>query len=200
MESVLESVGYVGIFASVFIECGFLPGLVLPLPGFSLLFTASVFAASGQMDLPTIIIIGIIAAILGYASGYFTGLKYGRKLFFEKETRKYFTRQQGEMTERFMKKYGYTTLIISRFLPIMHSLAPLLSGVAKTPLLPFMIVNVVGGVAWVLTATLLGYYMGQTIPGAQYFAIPLVIAVLWLVNTRSGHKILMRIAHKVESL
>lgn len=188
-QELLESVGYIGIFVSVFIECGFILGLVLPLPGFSLLFTASVFAANNKMDLSTIIITGIAAAILGYISGYLTGKRYGRKLFYEKNTKKYFTPKQGEQTERFMKKYGYSTLIIGRFLPVMHSLAPLLSGVAKTPFGPFMLVNVIGAVAWTLTACMSGYYLGQSVPYAQYLAVPFVVLLTFFVNSRHGRSL-----------
>lgn len=199
-QSILESVGYIGIFVSVFIECGFILGLVLPLPGFSLLFTASVFAANDKMDLSTIIIVGISAAILGYISGYFTGKKYGRKLFFEKNTKKYFTQKQGEQTERFMHRYGYSTLIIGRFLPVMHSLAPILSGVAKTPFGPFMLVNVLGAIAWTLTASLSGYYLGKSVPYAQYMAIPLVVFLAIFMNSRRGKGLIRDIGKWFEQI
>lgn len=196
----LETFGYIGIFVCVFIECGFILGLVLPLPGFAILFTASVLAANGNMSLSSIIATGVVAAILGYISGYYTGSRYGRKLFYEKNTSKYFTRQQGEQTERFMKKYGYLTLIIGRFLPLMHSLAPLLSGVARMPLLPFMIVNIIGGVAWVLVATLSGYYIGQVIPNAQYLAIPFFLTLAIFFNSKRGKRLLHDLGRWFESV
>lgn len=200
VQSLLESFGYFLIFLSVFIECGVLIGLVLPLPGFSLLLTAGIFASTGRLDIALIIIVGTSAAILGYIAGYFTGTKYGRKLFYERDTQKYFTAAQGKATEKFMKKYGYSTLVLSRYLPIMHNVAPLLSGVAKTPLLPFMIANVVGGFIWVTSATLLGYYFGQSVPNAQYYIIPFFFITIVLVNSRFGKNLLARITKKVESL
>lgn len=199
-QSLLESLGYIGIFVSVFIECGFILGLILPLPGFSLLFTASVFAANNKMDLSTIIVVGITAAILGYISGYLTGRRYGRKLFFERSTKKYFTPKQGEQTERFMKKYGYSTLIIGRFLPVMHSLAPLLSGVAKTPFAQFMLVNVIGAVAWTLTACMSGYYLGQSVPHAQYLAIPFMVLLTFFINSHRGRSLMRDIGRWFEQI
>jgi membrane-associated protein len=198
--SLLESFGYVIIFISVFIECGVLLGLVLPLPGFSLLFTAGVFAVSDQMSLTTIILVGTSAAVIGYIAGYYTGAKYGRKFFYEKETKKYFTPAQGKATERFMKKYGYSTLIVSRFLPVMHSVAPLMSGVARTPLLPFMIANVLGGALWVIMATLMGYFIGQSVPGAQYYIIPFFILSVIIANTPLARRLIDRFAKKVGEL
>ena len=198
VQSLLESFGYFIIFLSVFIECGVILGLILPLPGFSLLFTAGVLAATGQMNLFWIILIGTLAAICGYVAGYFTGSKYGRRIFFERETKKYFTAAQGRATEAFMKKWGYWTLIIGRFLPIMHNVAPLLSGIARTPLIPFMVVNVIGGTAWTASAALSGYYIGQVVPNAQYLAIPFIILTIILFNTPYVKKFLNRITKKIE--
>ncbi len=197
-QSLLESFGYLVIFVSIFIESGLLLGLFLPLPSFSLLFTAGVFAASDKMSLAIIMTVGTIAAIIGYVAGYYTGANYGRKLFYETTTTKYFTRKQGLAVERFMKKWGYVTLIIGRFLPAVHNLAPLLSGVSKSPLLPFMIMNVIGGALWVVVSTLLGFYIGQAAPHAQYYVIPFVVITIIIINSPLGKKILNRITQKIE--
>lgn len=197
---ILESVGYLGIFISVFIECGVPLGLILPLPGYTLLFTAGVFAASGHFDIWAIILVGIAAAILGYIVGYFTGYKYGRKLFFERRSNKYFTPEQGYKTEKFMNRYGYSTLIIGRFLALVHNIAPILSGIAKTPFLYFMIANVAGAILWVMSAVFLGYYMGQTIPNAQMLVIPLVIGILIFINLPIGRRIMKKFVEKIENI
>jgi membrane-associated protein len=199
-QSLLESFGYLMIFLCVFIESGVILGLVLPLPGFSLLFTAGVLAAGGQMNLAAVMVIGSVAAILGYIAGYYTGSRYGRRLFYEKKTSKYFTPEQGQATERFMKKYGYGTLFIGRFLPVVHNVAPLLSGVAKTPLGPFMIANVIGGVLWVITSTLLGFYIGKAVPDAQKYVIAAVVLTIIFVNTPWGRRLWERIGRRIENL
>ena len=198
VDSILESLGYFGIFISVFIECGVPLGLILPLPGWTLLFSAGVLAASGILDIPTILAVGILAAILGYIVGYFTGYKYGRKLFFEKNNKKYFTAEQGRKTENFMKKYGMLTLVAGRFLAIVHNLAPILSGVAKTPFLSFMILNVVGAVIWVFSGVFLGYFIGQQVPNAHYYVIPLVIIFMIVINTRPGHRLINKLSRKLD--
>lgn len=199
-QTLLESFGYLVIFVSVFIECGVLLGLVLPLPGFSLLFTAGVLSAAGTMDEVAVIIVGTSAAIAGYIVGYYTGFKYGRKLFYEKTTGKYFTKKQGLATERFMKKYGYSALILGRFLPIAHNVVPLFSGVAKTPKVPFMLANVIGGFIWVASCTLLGFFVGESLPNAQYYIIFFVIVTVIFANTSYSKKILMQITSKIENM
>lgn len=194
----LESFGYFVIFLSVLIECGILIGLVLPLPGFSLLFAAGVFAATGKLDLFLVILVGTVAATLGYIIGYYTGLKYGRKLLYEKNTEKYFTVKQGKAAEKFMNKHGYSTLIVGRWLPILHNIAPLLSGVAKTPMVPFMLVNIIGGLAWVSSAAYAGYSVGHIVPNAQYYIIPFVLAAAIVINTPYCKRRLLRLTKKIE--
>lgn len=196
----LESFGYLIIFASVFIESGVVLGLVLPLPGFSLLFAAGVFAATDKLNLFVILGVGITAAILGYIVGYYTGKTYGRKLLYEKKTEKYFTAKQGKGAEKFMKKYGYSTLVVGRWLPVLHSVAPLLSGISKTPFAPFMIANIIGGILWVTSSSLLGYYIGQVVPNAQYYIIPFALALVITVNTPYGKRLAGRLTKKVEDM
>jgi membrane-associated protein len=196
--ALLESFGYIIIFISIFIECGVLLGLILPLPSFSLLFAAGVFANTGRLNLLLVILVGSIAAVLGYIAGYYTGFKYGRKLLYEKKTEKYFTEKQGKSAERFMKKHGYSTLVLSRWLPIMHNVAPLLSGVAKTPRTAFMITNVVGAILWTTSSSYAGYYVGQIVPNAQYYILPFVFLTMVIMNTPPGKRIVSRMIKKVE--
>lgn len=200
VDTILESVGYLGIFIAVFIECGVPIGIVLPLPGFSLLFTAGVFASSGTLELSSVIALGLAGAILGYIVGYLTGYRYGRKLFYELKTKRYFTPQQGKRAERFMKRWGYSTLIIGRFLAIVHNIAPILGGIARMKILPFMVANVVGAIIWVCSAAFAGFYLGENVPNAQYYIIPLVVFVLLLVNTPQGRRLLNNITERVEKL
>lgn len=200
VQSILESIGYIGVFLSVFIECGVPLGLILPLPGYSLLFAAGVFAAAGHMNIYIVIIVGIVAAVLGYIVGYYTGIKYGRKLFFEKNTKKYFTEAQGKKAEKFMKRFGYLTLIIGRFIALVHNIAPILSGVARTPFLKFMVANVIGAVIWVLSAVFLGYFVGQKFPSAYIYVIPLIVFILIVANSRTGRKFLRTFLTRIDQI
>lgn len=198
IEAFFQSIGYLGIFICVFIESGVIFGLVLPLPGFSLVFTASVLTAtSHKFNLLAVVAVGVAACILGYVVGYETGRRYGPKVFYREHSR-FFNRDQGEKTKKFMKRYGYPTLVIGRFLPFMHSATPLLSGFAKTPYLPFTILNVIGAVLWTLSAVSLGYFLGQSVPHAQYIAIPFVIILVVLANTKPGRAIASKINAKLD--
>lgn len=198
VESVLQSIGYIGIFLCVFIECGVLLGLFVPLPGWSLLFAAGVFAVNDRLNLWIVLASGLAGAILGYVAGYYTGKRYGRKLFYEVKTEKYFTKGQGLQTEHFMQKYGYSALIIGRFLPIVHNVIPIMSGIARTPFAPFMAVNVFGGIVWVTTATMFGYVVGRSVPNAQYMVIPLIIVLTLALNARPVRRRIKQMISTIE--
>lgn len=200
VESLIESVGYIGIFLAVFIECGVPLGIVLPLPGFTLLFTAGVFVATGTLSLSLVFAAGFLAAVLGYVVGYLTGYRYGRKLFYELKTERFFTPEQGRRTEKFMKKFGYSTLVIGRFLAIVHNIAPILGGVARMKILPFMLANLIGALLWVGAAVFGGYYLGRSLPHAELYVIPLFIAALLIVNTSKGRRLMSRISEKIENV
>ena len=199
LQGFFESIGYLGVFISVFIESGVIFGLVLPLPGFSLVFTVSVLASTtGKFNLLAVIITSVVAAVLGYMVGYETGRRYGPKLF-AKGHSKFFTPEQAQKTKKFMKKYGYPTLVIGRFLPFMHSVTPLLSGFARTPYIPFTLLNIIGAVLWTLSASLLGYFLGESVPHAEFLALPGIILVVLIANTKPVKKLLKKLDEKIEA-
>lgn len=97
-----------------------------------------------------------------------------------------------------MRKYGYATLIIGRFLAIVHNLAPIMSGIAKTPILGFMVVNIIGATLWVFSAVFIGYFIGQSVPNAPKYVIPFVIIFMIFINLRPIRKQLQKIVEKIE--
>ncbi len=196
---ILQSVGYIGIFLCVLIESGIIFGLLVPLPGFSLLFTAGVFAANDRLNIYLVLSSGLLGAILGYVIGYITGRRYGRRLFYQYRNQKYFTASQGERIEKFMQKHGYTTLFVGRFMPIIHTVAPIFSGIAKTSIGPFMIINLLGAIAWVCSATFFGYFIGNSLPGAQYYVLLFVLILVAALNTTFARNYIKRLLAKIES-
>lgn len=198
VEQLLQSVGYAGIFLSVFIESGIVLGLVLPLPGFSLLFTAGVFAASGRLSLPIVIAVGLAAAISGYMAGYYSGKTYGRKLFLSPRV-KQLKPEHIDQAERFYARHGYMTLVAGRFIPFIHTIAPIIAGLTRMKLLPFILLNIIGGLIWTVTATMLGFYIGQTIPNAEYYVLGLAVVIAVAINLPPVKKLLEKLADRVRS-
>ena len=146
---------YLILFLIVFMETGL---VVTPfLPGDSLLFAAATFAALGSLNLIWLILLLISAAILGDATNYFIGHKLGNRLIRTKWVKKEYL----DKTHRFYEKHGGKTIIIARFVPIVRTFAPFVAGVGEMSYRRFASFNVIGGVLWVLSFLLAGYFFGN---------------------------------------
>lgn len=151
---------YAILFLIIFVETGL---VVMPfLPGDSLLFAVGMFAAQGSLDLVTSIILMLVAAILGDACNYFIGRFAGDRMvklrLFGKQVVK---PQYIQKTHDFYEKHGPQTIIIARFVPIVRTFAPFVAGVGHMLYRTFAIYNVVGGIIWVVSLTLAGYFLGN---------------------------------------
>lgn len=150
--------GYALLFGIVFAETGLLVGFFLP--GDSLLFTVGVVAGAGNLDIVTINIALIVAAITGDAVGYMLGRKIGVKIF-ERPDSRFFKREHLLKTQAFYEKHGGKTIIYARFIPIIRTFAPFIAGVAGMKYHRFLAFNVFGGIGWVVLLTVMGYYLGN---------------------------------------
>lgn len=171
----LQSIGHIGIFAIIFAESGILAGFFLP--GDSLLFTAGLLASAGYLDLYYLLIGGSIAAITGDSFGYYLGKRFGPKVFV-KENSRLFHKDHIDKAKEFFKKYGPITIFLARFIPFIRTFAPVLAGVGQMKYSIFISYNVVGGIFWVFSMTLLGYYLGELIPDIDRYVIPIVGVII----------------------
>ena len=149
--------GYGLLAFVVFAETGLLVGLFLP--GDSLLFTVGVVCGAGDLDIVKITALLVIASIVGDQSGYFLGRRTGPAIFSRKDSR-VFKQEYVTRTQAFYAKHGGKTLIYAKFAPIVRTFAPFMAGVGRMPYGRFVSFNVLGGLGWVLSMTLAGYYLG----------------------------------------
>ena len=77
----------------------------------------------------------------------------------------FFKKKYIETTREAFLKYGNGALIISRFLPIVRTFAPILAGLIHMNFRQFMLYNLIGGAIWVVTLVTAGYYLGERFPG-----------------------------------
>lgn len=174
---IIKAVGVIGIILIIFAETGLFFGFFLP--GDSLLFTAGIFASQGFINLEVLIIGGIIAAILGDSVGYWSGKKYGRKLF-EKDSGFFFKKKRLLDAEEFYEKHGKMTIIIARFVPIIRTFAPIVAGIGKMHYLTFISYNIFGGIIWVGGMSLLGYFLGGLIPDPDKYILPIALLIIFI--------------------
>jgi membrane-associated protein len=149
---------YVGLVFIVFAETGLAVGFFLP--GDSLLVVAGLFAATGKLNVAVLLSSLFIAAVVGDAVGYYTGATVGPKLF-RRQKSLLFRPSHLQRAHQFYEKYGGKTIIIARFVPIVRTFAPIVAGAAQMPYRRFFVFNVVGGLLWVSSMVLGGYYLGS---------------------------------------
>ena len=149
--------GYALLAGVVFAETGLLVGLFLP--GDSLLFTVGVVAGVGGLDIVQISLLLVIASIAGDQSGYFLGYRTGPRIFSRRDSA-VFKQEYVVRTQAFYAKHGGKTLIYAKFVPIVRTFAPFMAGVGRMPYARFVSFNVFGGLGWVLSMTIAGYFLG----------------------------------------
>lgn len=182
VEFLVRSGGLVLLIIIVFVETGLLIGFFLP--GDSLLVTAGIFAAKGDLDLLTLNVSLSAAAIVGDTVGYRIGYTTGPKIF-TRENSLLFNRKHLISAKEFYDRYGGFTIAIARFIPMIRTFAPVVAGVGAMPYKRFIAYNVFGGIFWVMSTTLAGYFLGTLIPNIQD-QIHLVIAIVIFLSLLPG--------------
>jgi membrane-associated protein len=129
------------------------------LPGDSLLFAAGVVAAAGELNVPLLLVLLTIAAVLGDAVNYMVGKFLGPKVLSGKYP--FLKKEYLDKTQAFYDKYGGKTIILARFVPIVRTFAPFLAGVGTMSYSKFASYNVIGAIIWVVGFTIAGTVLGQ---------------------------------------
>jgi membrane-associated protein len=169
---------YLILFLIVFCETGL---VVTPfLPGDSLLFIAGALTATGsgagRLDLTTLNLLLIAAAILGNTTNYWIGRYFGPRVFGWEDSR-LFNRRAFDKAHGFYERHGGKTIVVTRFLPILRTFAPFVAGVAQMTHARFQFYNVSGGVLWVVSLTLAGYLFGN-IPWVKNNLTLIILALI----------------------
>ncbi len=171
---IIRTFGYPGIGAIVFAESGLLLGFILP--GDSLIFLAGLLAARGFFDIYLLVPVIFLTAFAGDNAGYFIGKKLGRRVF-EKNTF-IFNQTNLQRTEAFFERYGRSTFLVQRYIPVIRAFAPLLGGVGRMRYRTFLVFDIIGCALWSLAVTVLGYFLGAVVPNIDRYLLPLVILVV----------------------
>lgn len=171
-----SSLGIAGLFGIVFAETGLLVGFFLP--GDSLLF--SVGFASGAVGLNLYILAGLLmcAAIAGDNTGYFLGYHAGPHIFSRPKSR-FFHPDHLQRTKDFYEKYGARAIVYARFIPIIRTCTPFVSGVARMVYPRFLMFSLLGGTLWIGFMMTLGYQLGQ-VPVVRRNFEKAVLAVVFI--------------------
>lgn len=161
------------LFFIIFMETGF---VVTPfLPGDSLIFAAAAFSARGALNPWLLFILLAVAAFAGDTANYWIGNAIGAKAYTGEV--KWIKKEYMDRTHAFFEKHGGMTIFLARFVPIIRTFTPFVAGVSKMPYSYFITWNLIGGVTWVATFVLLGYFFGN-IPFVQKNFELVIVAII----------------------
>src|SRR5579863_7834019 len=175
VKGLIEWGGTFLVCAIVFVETGFFVGFFLP--GDSLLVTAGVFAASGQLHIGELVLLVPLCAIAGDQIGYWIGRKAGQALY-RREDSFVFRKRHLQRAHEFYEKYGGKTVILARFVPIVRTFCPPVAGAAQMSYARYFTYDVAGGLLWGGGMILTGYFLGRQIPNVGeniHYVIAVVI-------------------------
>jgi membrane-associated protein len=160
LPGIIETYGmwtYLILFVVIFCETGL---VVTPyLPGDSLLFVAGALAGAGYLNVEILLFSLALAAVLGDSANYWIG--YTMEMRILEKYPSFVKKEHLEETREYFNKYGGFTIVIARFIPFIRTFAPFLAGVGKMRYRWFFMWNITGGVLWICTFTLAGYFFGS---------------------------------------
>jgi membrane-associated protein len=158
VQGLIEWGGTLLVCVIVFIETGFFVGFFLP--GDSLLVVAGVFAGAGNLDLAKLLLLVPMCAIVGDQIGYWIGRQAGQALY-RREDSFVFRKRHLERAHEFYEKYGGKTVIMARFMPVVRTFCPPVAGAAMMPYGRYLAFDIFGGILWVGSMILSGYFLGR---------------------------------------
>ena len=163
MLTLLGGYVYFGLWFVIFAETGLAVGFFLP--GDSLLVVSGLFAAAGKLNVALVMLAFFLGSVIGDSTGYWTGRVMGKTLF-NRESSRIFKPSRVEKAHAFFEKYGPKTVILARFVPIVRTFAPIVIGAAEMSYAKFLPYSIIGGLLWIPSMVLAGYFLGGVVERA----------------------------------
>jgi membrane-associated protein len=176
LASIVQEYGawtYGVLTAIIFCETGL---VVTPfLPGDSLLFATGALAATTELDMWVLFPLLTMAAIVGDAVNYWTGSRFGTKLFDGRIP--YLKQAHLDRTHAFYEKYGGKAIVIARFVPIVRTVAPFVAGCGRMTYARFALYNVLGACLWIGSMLFGGFLFGNIPLVRENFGIVVIVII-----------------------
>jgi len=137
------------------------------------------FAATVELNILYLNLLLIPAAVLGNSAGYWIGYKSGPRLF-KREQSLLFRKDYLIRTKLFYEKHGASTMIITRFMPILRTFAPIVGGIGQMNYKKFTYYNLIGAIGWIISMTFIGFFLGRTIPNIDKHIEKVIVVVVFL--------------------
>ena len=167
---------YAILFGIIFVETGI---VIMPfLPGDSLLFASGTLAALGAFNLPLLLAVFFIAAVIGDTVNYHIGKKVGMVIPENTWFGRLVNKERMQIATNFFNKHGGKTIVIARFMPFVRTFVPFVAGASRMNYGYFLMYNVVGAFLWVFSCTLLGYFFGNITIIKENFSTVLILIIV----------------------
>ena len=186
-DSVISTLGLIGVLGIIFMETGLLIGLVFP--GGEVVFLAGIAASNSgvaalgdaKLSTPLLFTLAPVAAIIGGEVGYWFGRTYGRK-FFDRPDSRFFNQKMVQKIEKWLVKYGpRKALVFGRFIPFARTLINPVCGVVQLDRKTFSTWNAIGAIIWTQVAMGIGYFLGNVEvfkENGNYFIVGIVTLIV----------------------
>ncbi len=177
---IMEQFGLLGVTVMMFLENVFPPipsELIMPAAGFA--------AAMGKMNLVLVIIAGTLGSVLGALPLYYLGTIFDEKRLFSLAEKygKYVLVKPSDVTnaQDWFHKYGKTVIFFGRMIPAIRSLISIPAGMARMPMLPFLVLTAIGSAIWTTILAYAGYILGANYEQVEAFIEPISKIVVIVV-------------------
>lgn len=175
---IIEYGGLLLVLAIIYLETGFLLGLVLP-GGDYMLFTAGMFCGTAYVDISIfwLVTLLVLASYLGDLTGYYKGKWLGDRLFTDNQSR-FFKKEYLNRGHVFYTRYGVRAFLLGRFMPIVRTFVPMIAGASHYSFRKFLLFDFLGAVAWVGSLVPLGYFLGKSYPGIMKYSVYFLVIIV----------------------
>lgn len=156
LRALADAIGYPAAALGILVESA-----GVPFPGETMVLAVAAYAAAGHLDIRLVAAVAALGAIVGADAGYLAG-HHGGRPFVERFGR-FFRLDPGHLatSELFFTRHGMWAVISARFVIGLRTWFSVLAGMSHMPFWRFQLASAVGGVAWAIVISSIGYLLGQ---------------------------------------
>ena len=149
--------GYVIVGLLALLEASAMIGLVVP--GEAALLVGGFLASQERADLPLMMVVGAVGAIVGDSIGYEIGKHLGPSLR-RSRLGQWVGDERWARAEDYLNHHGGRAVFFGRFIGVLRAMVPTIAGLSGMPYRTFLPWNAIGGIVWAPGFVLLGYAAG----------------------------------------
>ncbi len=154
--AIVGKFGYGGIIVMMFLESSF-----FPFPSEVVIPPAGYLAERGEMNFFLVVVAGILGSILGALFNYWLALKLGRPALLRYGRYVGLTPTAFDRVEKFFSDHGIFGTFVGRLIPGIRQYISFPAGLARLPLIPFILATGLGAGIWVIILAVIGYLVGN---------------------------------------